>query len=166
MALIFERRSIRHYTNQPVAEDLVVKILKAGMAAPSAGNAQPWQFIIINERELMDEIPKFHPYSQMLKEASVAIAVCGDLTLEKYPGFWVQDCSAAMENMLLMAVELALGSVWLGVYPMEERIRGVKRLLNLPENVIPLGIMPLGYPVETKERIERFDETRVHRNHW
>jgi nitroreductase len=166
MSLIFKRRSIRRYTAQSVPRELITKVLQAGMAAPSAGNEQPWHFIIVDERGILERIPEFHPYSQMLKEASVAIVVCGDLTLEKYQGFWVQDCSAAAENMLLMAEEMGLGSVWLGVYPLEDRVRGVKKLLDLPEQIIPLAILPLGYPAEKKEKIERFDESRIHTNNW
>ena len=111
MNAIFNRRSIRKYINKDISEDIINKIIKAGMAAPSAGNEQPWHFILINDKNILNEIPKFHPYSQMLKEVSCAIVVCGDLSLEKYEGFWVQDCSAATQNMLLMAQELGLGSV-------------------------------------------------------
>jgi nitroreductase len=166
MSVIFERHSIRRYTVQPVSGELVIKVLKAGMAAPPAGNEQPWQFIIIDDRKILDRITEYHSYFQMVKEVSVAIVICGDLTLEKYQGFWVQDCSAAIENMLLMATELGLGSVWLGVYPLEERVRGLRELLSLPEHVVPLAILPLGYPIESKESRDRFDESRIHTNHW
>ncbi|MDS1029244.1 nitroreductase family protein [Bacillota bacterium LX-D] len=166
MQAIFDRRSIRKYTERVVSEELIEKILRAGMAAPSAGNEQPWHFVIIDDKAVLNEIPKFHPYSQMLKEVSQAIVVCGDLSLEKFPGFWVQDCSAAMENMLLMAQELGLGSVWLGVYPMEDRVKALQKLLGLPESIIPLSIMPIGYPAETKEPTERFYPARIHRNRW
>ena len=97
------------------------------MAAPSAGNQQPWHFIVIDDREILSEIPKFHPYSKMLNEASCAIVVCGDVTLQRFEGYWVQDCSAATQNMLLMATELGLGSVWLGAYPREERVEALKK---------------------------------------
>ncbi|AEV69455.1 nitroreductase family protein [Acetivibrio clariflavus] len=166
MNSIFHRRSIRKYTDKIVSEDLIEEILKAGMAAPSAGNQQPWHFIVISDKNIMIDITKFHPYSQMLKEASHAIVVCGDLSLEKHEGYWVQDCSAAMQNMLLMADNLGLGAVWLGVYPREERVNKVKELLNIPQNVIPLGIMSLGYPAETKEPADRFNPSRIHRDRW
>jgi nitroreductase len=166
MDSIFNRRSIRKYTDKIVSEELIEKILKAGMAAPSAGNAQPWHFVVIEDKSIMEDITKFHPYSQMLKEASHAIVVCGDLSLEKYSGYWIQDCSAAMQNMLLMADALGLGAVWLGVYPQEERVNSLKELLNIPQNIIPLGIMSLGYPAETKPPADRFNPQRIHRDRW
>jgi nitroreductase len=166
MESIFNRRSIRRYTSKEVLEENLEKIIRAGMAAPSAGNEQPWHFIVINNRETLNEIIKFHPYSKMLQEAQYAIVVCGDLSLEKFEGYWVQDCSAATQNMLLMAQELGLGSVWLGVYPIEDRVNSLKKLLNLPESVIPLSILPIGYPAEEKEAINRYDEARVHKNRW
>ena len=163
---IFTRRSIRKYTNQDVSEEMVESLLRAGMAAPSAGNEQPWQFIVIKNRHVLAEIPKFHPYSQMLREATCAIVVCGDLSIEKYPGYWVQDCSAATQNMLLRAQTLGLGAVWLGVYPMEERVAPLKALLGLPESIIPLCILSIGYPAENKPPIDRFDPERIHRERW
>lgn len=166
MNAIFKRRSIRKYTSKPVSDVHIEKILRAGMAAPSAGNQQPWHFIVIDDKKILNEIPKFHPYSNMLKEASCAIVVCGDVTLQRFEGYWVQDCSAATQNMLLMATELGLGSVWLGVYPRKERVEALKDLLKIPENVIPLCIISIGFPAEEKEPNDRFDKTRVHKNVW
>lgn len=166
MNVIFTRRSIRKYTDKTVPEDKIEQILRAGMAAPSAGNEQPWQFVVIDDRDTLVEITKIHHHAQMLKEASHAIVVCGDLSLEKIKGYWVQDCSAAMQNMLLMAQDLGLGAVWLGVYPIEERVKALKKLLNLPEDVIPMAIMSLGYPAEIKEPVDRYNPARIHRNRW
>mgnify|MGYP001283425713 CR=1 FL=1 len=166
MNAIFTRRSIRKYTGEEVAWEKIEQILRAGMAAPSAGNEQPWHFVVLDDRNVLDEIPKFHPYSQMLKEARCAIVVCADLSLQRYEGYWVQDCSAAAQNMLLMAEELGLGSVWLGVYPVEDRVKALKKLLGLPENVIPLCILPIGYPAERKEPANRFQPSRIHKNRW
>lgn len=166
MQAIFERRSIRKYTDKPVPKDLIEQIVRAGMAAPSAGNEQPWHFIIIEDKTILDNITKVHPYSQMLKEVNHAIVVCGDLALQKYEGFWVQDCSAATQNMLIMARDLGLGSVWVGVYPLEDRVRAIKELLHLPESVIPLCILPLGYPGEEKGPVDRFNASRLHWNQW
>jgi nitroreductase len=163
---IFTRRSIRKYTDRPVPEELVAGLLKAAMAAPSAGNEQAWQFIVIRDRALLDAIPKFHPYSAMLKHASVAILVCGDLTLEKYKGFWVQDCSAATQNLLLAAAAQGLGAVWTGVYPLEDRVSGMRKLLNLPEHVIPLSLVPVGFPAELPAKADRFKGERVHKDRW
>jgi nitroreductase len=166
MREIFERRSIRKYTSEKVSDVLIDQILRAGMAAPSAGNEQPWHFIVIDDRNILNEIPKFHHHSNMLKEANYAIVVCGDLDLQKYDGYWVQDCSAAMQNMLLQSQALGLGSVWLGVYPIADRVKALKCLLCLPESVIPLSIMSVGYPAEKKEPVDRFQPSRIHRNRW
>ena len=163
---ILSRRSIRRYTRQPVPDATVRQLLRAAMSAPSAGNAQPWQFVVITDRRLLDEIPTFHPYADMVKEASVAIVVCGDLRLEKYKGYWVQDCSAASENLLLAAHALGLGAVWVGVYPTEERVGRMQTLLGLPRHVTPLCLIPVGYPAERIERSERYEASRVHRNGW
>lgn len=166
MNAIFKRRSIRKYIEKAISDELIEQVLRAGMAAPSAGNQQPWHFVVINDREILHEIPRFHPYSNMLKEASHAIVVCGDVSRQRYKGYWVQDCSAATQNMLLMSTELGLGSVWLGVYPDEDRVKELKELLNMPENIIPLCIISIGYPAETKEPADRFDATRIHKNRW
>lgn len=166
MSVIFKRRSIREYTDKIVPDELIEKVIRAGMAAPSAGNQQPWHFIVIDDRETLNEIPKFHPHSNMLKKASHAIVVCGDLPRQRYEGYWVQDCSAATQNMLLMATELGLGAVWLGVYPVDDRVKALKDLLDIPEEVIPLCIVSIGYPAENKGPAERFDASRIHKNKW
>ena len=163
---ILSRRSIRKYTGQPVSEDLVKEILEAAMAAPSAGNEQPWQFIVLRSRQIMDEVPTIHPHSEMIREAALAILVCGDTQLEKYAGFWVQDCAAATQNLLLAAHAKGLGAVWCGLYPREERVIGLRRLLGLPEHVVPFALIPMGYPAEEKPRADRYDSTRVHLDRW
>jgi nitroreductase len=138
------------------------------MCAPSAGNERPWHFIVITERSLLNSITEFHEHAQMLKQAPAAIIICADLTADRYPGanYWVQDCSAATENILLTATEKGLGSCWLGIYPIEKRIKGLTGLLGLPENVVPVSAIALGYPAETKNTGSRYDGSRVHRNHW
>ena len=166
MKTILSRRSIRKYTDQPVSEQVVKELLEAAMSAPSAGNQQSWHFIVINDRQVLDEIPKVHPHSLMLKEAQVAILVCGDLQLEKHKGFWVQDCSAATENILIAVQAKGLGAVWLGVYPREERVTGLRKLLSIPDHVIPLSLIPIGYPAEEKQPASRFDTERIHYNKW
>ena len=162
--IILTRRSIRKYKNTPVSESDIKKLLEAAMAAPSAGNSQPWEFIIINDRKILDEIPKFHPYSQMLKEAPLAIVVCGDLKKEKYRDRWPLDCSAAAQNILLAAHSLGLGTVWLGIYPEKERIDNTVNLLRIPQEVIPLCIIAVGYPDEIKPPSHRYKEENIHFN--
>lgn len=166
MKAILERRSVRQYTDQPVAEQDVKDLLTAAMAAPSAGNAKPWHFIVINERAILDEIPKFHQYAAALKQAPMAILVCADQTLEKYKGYWVQDCAAATENILIAATAKDLGTVWLGVYPNEDRMMKLRELLTIPENITPFSLVAVGHPKEDKEPVRQYDQSRVHYNRW
>jgi nitroreductase len=164
MEAILSRRSIRKYTDQPVAKELVNELIQAAMAAPSANNQQPWHFVIIKDRQTLDQIPKFHPYSTMLKQAQLAIAVCGDSVIQ--PAFWIQDCSAACENILLAAHSKGLGAVWLAVYPRQDRIDGLRQLLNLPETIIPLSLVSLGYPASNKPLENRYDTAKIHYERW
>ena len=165
MEAILTRRSIRKYTKQPVSDEVLKKLLEAAMCAPSASNRQPWCFVVINDRKVLDEIPNYHPYAQMLKEAPVAILVCCDRDLQM-GDYGVQDCSAVTQNILLAAHAKGLGAVWLGVYPTESRVTDIKKLLNLPEHIIPISLISIGYPVEQKPRLDRYRADRVHHNHW
>jgi len=167
MEALFSRRSIRKYTPEKITEETLREILEAAMSAPSAGNQQPWHFVIINDRKILDAVPSFHPHSLMLREAHVAILVCGDPTLEKHVGYWVQDCAAATENLLVAIHAKGLGAVWLGTYPREERVEGFRKLLGIPDHVIPFSLIPIGYPAESKPpRPDRYNTTRIHHNRW
>lgn len=166
MDAILSRRSIRKYTTIPVPDQLIKDLLVAAMSAPSAGNEQPWHFVVITDRHILDEIPTCHPYSQMIREASVAILVCCDLRLDKHDGLWVQDCAAATENLLIAVQAQGLGAVWLGVYPRKQRITGLRKLLGIPEHVVPFSLISLGYPAEQKPRANRYDNSRIHDNSW
>lgn len=166
MNAILNRKSIRKYKDIKVSDEIVEELLKAGMAAPSAGNEQPWEFIVLRDKEIMKKITEVHPYSQMLLNTDVAIVVCGDESKEVFKGFWVQDCSAATENILIAAEDKGLGAVWLGVYPMADRVDEIKEILNLPSSVIPLSIIPVGYPDEQTEAADRFNKTRIHYDRW
>lgn len=161
---ILNRRSIRKFKNAPVCEKDIEDLLKAAMAAPSAGNSQPWEFIVIDKREILDEIPKIHPHAQMILQAPVAILVCADITKEKYKGRWPLDCSTATQNILLAVHAKGLGAVWVGIYPEEVRIRSISELFDLPANVIPLSLIPIGHPDEIKSPSNRFDKNRIHYN--
>ncbi|GAB4251750.1 MAG: nitroreductase family protein [Thermoleophilia bacterium] len=163
---IHGRRSIRRYRSEPVSEADLEQLIRAACAAPSAGNQQPWRFVVVDDPKLLKGVPEFHPYSYMVPEAPVAVVVCADLTLVTHEGYWVQDCAAATQNMLLGAHALGLGAVWLGVYPRESRVDGLRKLLSLPEHVVPFAIVALGHPDEKKPPIDRFDPSRVHRNGW
>jgi nitroreductase len=167
MEAIFTRRSIREYSSQAVPDELVKKLLEAAMQAPSAGNQQPWHFVVVNERELLTALGDVLPFAKMLPSAQLGIVVCADLQLEKYRGFWVQDCSNATMNILLAAHDQGLGAVWTAIYPVEDRIVSAKRILGLPEQVMPLCVVPIGYPAFTPEPpARRYDETRLHHNRW
>lgn len=166
MDAILTRKSIRKYKDIEVSDEIVEDLLRAAMAAPSAGNEQPWEFIVLRDKEIMRKITEFHPYSRMLLNTDVAIIVCGDEAKEKFKGYWVQDCSAASENILLAAEDKGLGAVWLGVYPLEDRVSSLKKVLNLPESVIPLSIIPVGYPDEQKNPADRFNKERIHYDRW
>ncbi|HUL22014.1 MAG TPA: nitroreductase family protein [Thermodesulfobacteriota bacterium] len=165
MEAILSRRSIRSYTSQKISDQRIKELLEAAMSAPSAGNEQPWHFVIINDRNILGEITRFHPYSGMLKKARVAILVCVDLDSGK-EGFLVQDGSAATENLLIAAHAKGLGAVWLGIYPLKERITGMVKLLDLPERILPLSLISIGYSAEEVPRENRYDPTRVHTNRW
>ncbi len=163
---LLTRRSIRKYEGWKIPKELVNEILKAAMYAPSAKNQQPWCFLAVDERKILDRIPAFHPYANMLKQASLALLVCCDKNLIKSEGYWIQDCSAATENILIASHDQGIGSVWLGVYPREDRVKGMRNLFKLPENIIPFSLISLGYPDEIKQQPERFDEKRIHWNKW
>jgi nitroreductase len=160
------RRSVRAFTSRPVSLDTVRELIRAAMHAPSAGNEQPWHFIIITERELLDRIPDYHPYAGMLAEAPVAVLVCGDIREEKHPGMWVQDCAAATQNLLLAAHAKGLGAVWVGIHPREDRIEPLRSLIEMPETVVPFALVPLGFPAETPEQEDRFRPELIHMNRW
>ena len=161
---IFARRSIRRYTAEPVSETDIKMLLEAAMAAPSASNRKPWQFVVVTERQTLDRLAEIHPHGKMLFAATLCIAVCGDLT--EMERFWVQDCSAATENLLLAATALGLGAVWLGVYPREERVAAVRQVLGIPDTITPLNLISIGHPAEEKEPRTQYDEVRVHRERW
>jgi nitroreductase len=160
------RRSIRRFKPQLISSEILKELLEAAMFAPSAGNEQPWQFVVLDDRKILDDVPKICSTAAMCRQSALAVLVCGDATLEKYPGFWVQDCSAAVENLLLAAHDLNLGAVWAGVYPMKDRMEAFRRLLALPKEITPFALVVLGYPDEEPATPERYREERVHYNGW
>jgi nitroreductase len=166
MEAVLNRRSIRKYLDKAVEDDIVKTLLKAAMYAPSARNYQPWHFIVIDDREVLDRVPTVHPYAEMIYGAPLSILVCGDRKLEPMDEYLAINCSAATQNMLLTAHDLGLGAVWLGVYPRKERMKGLSKLVGLPEHVIPISLVVAGYPDEEIARPERFKEERIHYNLW
>lgn len=143
---ILTRQSVRHFVPTSVPQEEINIILKAAMQAPSAVNTQSWQFIVITDRAILEEITRFHSFAGALKEAPLAILVCGDARDEVGTGRWIQNCSAATQNILLAAHARGLEAVWLGIHPEEQRIEGMRSLLNLPDVVMPLSLVAIGYP--------------------
>ncbi len=169
MECILSRTSIRDFSDSPVTPAEVTKLLAAGMAAPSAVNMQPWMFEIVDRRELLDALAEKLPYAKMLKNAPLAILVCGDLrkTLDQREReYWVEDCSAAAQNILLAAHALGMGAVWTAVHPVGSRIDAVQSLLNMPDYLIPLNVIPVGYPAEGSAPKQKWDESKIHWNAW
>jgi nitroreductase len=163
---ILSRRSIRKFTNQTIDKETIELILKAAMYAPSAKNTQSWQFVVISDRKMLNSITKVHPFASMMTKASLAILVCGDKTLEPDEGYLNTNCSAATQNILLAAHALGIGSVWLGVYPREERIKGMIDLFGLPAEILPVSLIALGYSNEHAIHPERFKKERIHYEKW
>ena len=161
---IFARRSIRKYTTKSVSENDIKTMLEAAMAAPSSSNRKPWHFVVVTDRQILEKLAMVHPYGKMLFEAPLCIAVCGDKTISA--STWIQDCSASTENLLLAAVALGLGAVWLGVHPREGRVVPVRKVLNIPETIVPLNLISIGHPAEEKEPRTQYDESRVHHEQW
>jgi nitroreductase len=166
MEVILGRRSIRKFTSETIPEADVKKLLEAAMSAPSACNQQPWHFIIIREKSTHQKIMNIHNYSKMLKDAAIAIVVCADPDLQTCPGYWVQDVSAATENILIAVEALGYGATWCGVYPDDERVWKIKELLEIPKQVVPLNVIAIGVPDEEKPPSQRYRESRVHYDKW
>ena len=161
---IFARRSVRKYTDKEVEASHIKILLEAGMAAPSGRNLKPWHFVAITGRKTLDLLAEAHPHGKMLFEATAAILVCGDMAIS--PDYWIQDCSAATENILVAATGLGLGSVWLGCHPREDRVSAIKKILVIPDEIGILSLIAIGHPGEQKGPRTQYDEKRVHRGKW
>lgn len=167
--LIMTRTSIRAFQDKPVSDETVEVLLKAAMAAPSAKNSQPWSFVVIRDRALLEKLGDSLPNAKMTAAAPVAVAICG--ALEKaLPGeaheYWIQDAAAATENFLLAVHALGLGAVWTGVHPISERIRILKEALRLPDEIEPFCLIPFGYPAVPAAVKDKWDPTIVHQDTW
>ncbi|HEY3414971.1 MAG TPA: nitroreductase family protein [Armatimonadota bacterium] len=160
------RRSIRQYESRPVPAGLVTQLLAAAMQAPSACNQQPWEFVVIDDRAILDAIPTYHANAEMCLQAPLAILVCADTRALKAVDHWIEDCSAATQNLLLAAHDAGLGAVWTAVRADPAREAAFQRTLNLPAGITPLALVPIGYPAEIKEPEDRFLPGRVHHNRW
>lgn len=161
---IFARRSIRRYSGGDLTREELTKLLEAGMAAPSSRDHKPWHFIVVQDRATLKRLADAHPHGKMLGEAAAAIAVCGDTEIA--PDFWIQDCAAATENILIAVAALGLGAVWLGCHPREERVSAIKAILGIPARIGVLSVISIGRPGEQKEPRTQYDVKRVHNEKW
>ncbi len=163
LSIILKRRSIRKYTNQEVSEDLIKCLLQAAMSAPSACNQQPWHFIIIQNRNILNELSQIHSGFHSLMGAPLGILVCGEPKATKLEFYWEQDCSAATQNILIAATALELGAVWQGINQKESQDSDIiRRILKLPDHIKPFSLISVGYPAEAPETSNRFNESKVH----
>lgn len=164
---IATRTSVRDYEARPVEKEKIEKMLRAAMAAPTAMNKQPWHFVVVDQRNVLDALAGTNPYAKMLKKAPLAIVVCGNTDKMIEGGgrdFWIQDASAATENLLLAAHAMGLGAVWTGAYPSEERCISISKVLSLSDNLIPLNMIVVGYPAEQPQPKQKFKEENISYN--
>ena len=164
---ILTRRSIRSFdSSKKVSQQQLETILKAGMYAPSAMNKQSWEFVVINEKDVCEKLTMIHPHATYIKDSQCAILVCGDVE-KSFADYWVQDCSACSENMLLAIHSLGLGAVWCGVYPNDKIYPEIAKMFNLPKNIVPMSLIVLGYPTkQPSQPTDRFDSGKIHYNKW
>jgi len=166
---IFSRKSVRNYVETTLSQETLEFLVRAGMAAPSAMDRRPWEFIIINDKNVVKKLNDALPHAKMAEKAGQAIVVAGNI--EKQAGgkdatFWIMDCSAAAENILLAAESLGLGAVWTAVYPAADRLKPVVEILGLPSNIVPLAFIPVGKPAGSDKPKDKFDKEKIHWNHW
>lgn len=166
--LIFSRRSIRRYEDREVPKEMLHDLLEAGMAAPSAVAKDPWHFIVLRKRETIDNLCDILPHGKMLRQATAAFVVCGDITKthDQKESYMLQDLSAAVENILLAANVLGLGTCWLGVHPRPERMEAIKKMFSFPDTIIPMCAIAIGWSAEQPEPRTRFREECVHLENW
>lgn len=163
---ILNRRSIRKYKDQKISSQDINTMLKAAMYAPSAMNTQAWHFIVIEDKNILLNTLQSIPYAEMLKQSTAAILVCGDSSIEKNESWLLQNCSAVTQNILLSAFGLGIGSCWIGIQGMDEIVRNIKHQFKLPEKIVPVSLISLGYPDEVVKAEERFKEEKIHYNNW
>lgn len=174
LSTILSRTSIRRFSGEKLTEEEMETLLRAAMSAPSSMNLQPWHFIIIDDKALIEKMIEILPYAKMLRESGYGIMVCGDTSVYDHVNsqgkedstlYWIQDASAASENILLAAHAIGLGAVWTGIFPLESRIGKISKLLHLPTNIIPLNIIVIGYPLAVSDKVKKkWNPEKIHRN--
>ncbi|MBD3345424.1 MAG: nitroreductase family protein [Chitinivibrionales bacterium] len=168
MSSVLSRRSIRSYKDEEISDEIVDALLHAAMAAPSACAKDPWRFVVIRDKSMLAQVCEKLPNGKMLARAGLGIVVCGDQNVahDNQLSYMLQDCSAAIENILVAAPLLDLGAVWLGVHPREERVEHLREILSIPQNITPISVIALGYPDETKPPRSRYNSKCVHYEKW
>jgi nitroreductase len=164
LSVIYNRKSVRNFIKErPIVQEDILTLIKAGMAAPSGKDTRPWEFIVIEDRSILDKMAEELPNARMLSQAPLAIVVCGDTIRSSY---WYLDCSAAAENILLAAESMDLGAVWTAAYPYRNRMSTVIKYTNLPGQMLPLAVIPIGYPKGNHSPKDKYDESKIHKNRW
>ncbi|MEG1934983.1 MAG: nitroreductase family protein, partial [Rikenellaceae bacterium] len=164
---IYQRWSVRHFTDRKVEKDTLIELVRAAMAAPTGKDKRPWEFVVVTERETLDRLSDALPFAKMLSTATAAVVICGN-TDEQNGGspYWFLDCSAATQNLLLAAQSMNLGSVWTAAYPYKERIDPVKDILSIPDHITPLCVVPIGYPSKEPRVKDKFEIEKIHTEKW
>lgn len=166
LTTIMTRRSIRQYTDEDVTTEQLLTLLRAAMAAPSAGNQQPWRFVAVRDPGQRAKLAEATPYSSPIGRAPLGIVVLADTRENKHPGFWVQDCSAAVENLLLAAHAIGLGGVWIGVHPNADRSAAVAKIVNPPQGFEVLSMVAIGHPANPGPEVDRYRAEFVRTDSW
>ena len=166
LTVIHRRKSVRKYLDKPVEREQLITLLKAGMAAPSAADRRPWAFVVVTDKALLDSLATVSPSSKMLANAAAAIVVCGDTRRALNSNVWTQDCSAATQNILLAAEGIGLGAVWCGIYPEYFKYNHIRRIFDIPMEVIPLSLISIGWPTGEEKPKEKYDPSNIHWNAW
>ncbi|WFA10241.1 nitroreductase family protein [Tissierella sp. Yu-01] len=164
--VIMTRRSIRKFTGVPITKEQEELILKAGFQSPTAHNTQPWEFVVIRDIEVLKGIKAYHPYAKMIDNAGFVILVCGNTQKQGSLGFLIEDCSASIQNILLAAHGIGLGAVWCGIYGGEGLVDKTRELLDIPDNIIPVGLVVVGNKLEDKSPKDRYDANKIHYDKW
>jgi nitroreductase len=166
---IFARKSVRTYRSEAVSDEKLQVLVRAGMAAPTAVDKRPWEFVVVTDRAVLKQLADALPYAKMTDRAAAAIVVGGDVR-KQWGGmesdYWIMDCSAATQNILLAAESMGLGAVWTAVYPEESRVRAVRQILGIPHHVVPLNLIPVGMPAGREKAKDKYDPRQVHWNKW
>ncbi len=163
---LWQRRSIRRFTEEPIPEEQKDQLIRVALQAPSAADARPWHLVRIDDRSRLTRLADRMEHCDMLREATWGLLICGDPSLEKIPGFWPQDCAAATQNVLIGVTAFGLGAVWIGLHPVEVRERAVRKLLDIPEAVVPFSLVAAGHPGETLGFEDRYDAGKLHVDRW